>query len=118
MNLDVIYASAPPDLAARYGYYVIAIPLAYVIVAMFGILLPLTIVIVIITLAILAAVVIGIWAISVLLLFILWFGLYRYSMYEILYPRLKNRNLRRNSVVCLHLTMETPTICLVRLKPG
>ncbi|KAF2124508.1 HET-domain-containing protein [Dothidotthia symphoricarpi CBS 119687] len=60
----------------------------------------------------------GIWAVAVLLLFSLWFALYRYPIYEIVYPRLRTWILVQNSHAYSPLPQHAHSIRVVRLKPG
>ena len=93
-------------------------PVAYVFAAILGTLPIAVFVVFLTTVPIIALFLIRIWAVAVLLLFVLWFGLYRYLVYEILYLRLKNWGLFYNSAVCSPLTSEIPTIRIVRLRSG
>lgn len=118
MHRDVIYPSAPPDLAAKCAYYTIAFPFIYTFVTVFGLILTATTASLLIILPLIAIAIIGTWIVAVLILFVLWFGFYRYPVYEVFCPRLKQWILKHNSVVYSPIISEVATIRVVRLKPG
>lgn len=97
--LDPVRQHAPSDSpAARVTYYVIAFSIGLVIVLGLGLAVALTL-LAFALLPVIAVVAAGIWALVVLSLFCLWFGLYRYPVYEVIYPRLRRWILRHNSEV-------------------
>ncbi|XPS72424.1 hypothetical protein M3J07_004576 [Ascochyta lentis] len=112
------FPPAPPQLVAKAAYYFIIFPLAYLSVAVSILILATVSVAAVLLLVAVIVAVVGSWAVAVLLLFILWLGLYRLPIYEIIYPRLRNWISSHNSAVYSPLTRETPTIRVVQLRPG
>ncbi|KAF3051226.1 hypothetical protein E8E11_007596 [Didymella keratinophila] len=118
LHHEVIYPPAPPEKGARMVYYAIAFPIAYILVGMCGVVLVAETIVVLVTLPLIAFAVVGTWALAVVLLFLLWFGLYRVPLYEYIYPALKTQILKQNSAMYQSLPSHTPTIRIVRLRPG
>lgn len=118
-NRDAIGQHIPTSSrASKYAYMAIAYPLGNLL-AVLGIGFAVSLLLLaLITLPIIAFVVIGIWAFFILGLFLLWFFLYRYPIFEVIYPRLRKRMFENNSKVYSKLPQENQIIRVVRLKAG
>ncbi|EOA86522.1 hypothetical protein ACJQWK_08803 [Exserohilum turcicum] len=118
VNTELRKHIPPGSRAAKIMYIAVAYPLGYTLVAMALLLIIPTFIAVIVVLPIFAVLVLGLWAICVVALFLLWLTLYRYPVFELIYPRLRRRILLNNSHVYSGLPRDAPSIRILRLKPG
>lgn len=118
LHRDVIYPPAPPGLASKAAYYAFAFPVAYALVGVCGVFFAAVTAAILVTLPVLAVAIIGSWALAVLLFFILWLGLYRWPVYEVVRPALLDWMLKHNAGAYSPLAPQAPAIRVVRLKAG
>jgi hypothetical protein len=71
-----------------------------------------------VVLSVLAIIIVGIWAPVISAIFLLWFILYRYPLFEIISPRMRHRILMNNSQVYEPLSAKSFTIRVLRVKAG
>ncbi|KAH7066085.1 heterokaryon incompatibility protein-domain-containing protein [Paraphoma chrysanthemicola] len=119
MDKDVLRKSMPQDSrVSAIAYVVVAYPIGYCIAAIgFSAAAVLSLAAIVILPAFAAAVVL-VWMVGVSLLFVLWFALYRYPVFELIYPRLRTWMLTKNSPVYSAIPTTVPIIRIVRLKAG
>jgi hypothetical protein len=116
---DALYEHVPPgSRATKYTYLAIGYPIGYFMGGL-GLVLALVLLVAVgIVLPVITAVIIGFWATSVFMIFVLWLAFYRYPVFEIIYPRLRTKILFNNARVYSKLPGSPPSIRLLRLQPG
>lgn len=115
---DPIYRYAPSGpLAKKYAYFAIAYLVGFVLAAIA--VLPALTLLVMATEFLLSVYLLFLLLIACFpVIFFLWFALCRYPVFEIIYPRLKNRMLVENAKVYSTLPEGPPRIRAMRLRPG
>ncbi|CAO2649679.1 Nn.00g009710.m01.CDS01 [Neocucurbitaria sp. VM-36] len=118
-NRDSLRKHTPTDSrVTKYAYLAIAYPFGNLI-AVLGLMIAVVLLIIaLVVLPVVAVVVLSIWALVVVLLFLSWFTLYRYPVFEVIYPRLRKRILANNSKVYTNLSESPPSIRVIRLRAG
>jgi hypothetical protein len=72
----------------------------------------------ILTMILVGVIIIGTWAPVISVIFLLWFVLYRYPLFDIMSPRMKHRILINNSQVYGPLSAKSSMIRVLRVKAG
>jgi hypothetical protein len=119
LDQEIIHRYAPTSgRTSKYLHLAMAYPIFYFVASLAVFFALMLFIATIVILPILAIVAVGIWALAVLLLFILWPAFYPYPAFEVIFPRLPKRNLINNSHVYSQLPTNPFAIRVVRLKPG
>ncbi|KAF2749909.1 HET-domain-containing protein [Sporormia fimetaria CBS 119925] len=119
--VDLCRDSAPQGSpAARIAYFIIALSIAFSILAV-GMVSALVItVLAMVILPIIAVMAVVAWVVVIFTLFFLWLALYRYPAYEVIFPAIRARILLQNSKVyeSVPLDYAQPSIRVIRLRQG
>jgi hypothetical protein len=119
LDQEIFHRYAPTSgRTSKYLYLAMAYPIFYFVASLAVFFALILLIAAMLILPILAIVAVGIWALAVLLLFILWLAFYRYPAFEVIFPRLRKRSLINNSHVYSQLPTDPFATRVVRLKPG
>ena len=115
---NVLLPLVPPGYVAKVAYYAVFSPILWSLIALISVVLLIPFLALMTALSLFAFAFIGIWTVFVVLLFISWFGLHRYPIYEILYPKIRRWMQAQNSGVYSALPRQITNIRTIRLKRG
>lgn len=119
LDKDILRPIIPQSSrVAAFVYVATAYPLGYLIAAIGFVVVMILFTLVFTILPILAVVVVSIWLVLISLTFATWLIFYRYPVFEVIYPRVRNWMLVNNSHVYSRLSPYCSMIRVVCLQPG
>jgi hypothetical protein len=122
MNRDVIYHSMKSiprsNRATRCTYLAFAWPIGNFLGVLTILVALILLIAAAVVLPVIAVAILAPWALIVIVLFLFWVGLYRYPVFEMVYPRIRRKMLINNSHVYSKLSEDAACIRVIRLKAG